>query len=522
MSLPVAAAFTRRAALIGVLTLFVALFPFWPAFDAPGMNMDEGMLLLYPERVLKGDLPYRDFETFYGPANIYALAGVYSVFGVNVGVERTVGLIYRALLLGGIFVFARRWGSTVAVFSTLIGALFLVASHLFAFAWLGGIACALWALLCLSGRPPPWRAGVAGLLAAAALLYRPDLGLAVIASALPLWLRLPARQRWFYLGGGAIGLLPLLLLTLAAGVGPLVENLFLYPVVLSNPGRRLPLSVASDDVMFIFFLHVGASLCSIITGFLLCRENRQSCDARLFLSFALLAAGLTHQGMQRADVIHVIATAFLSVALLPLALALLARRGRIAAPPLGWSLGTAAAVVMAVAVGVPRLCETYLNEHATVFDTNAPRSPMVTVRDRQFPARSLSRQAQTVVTFIERQAVPGERLFVGTGDLRLSFANDTFIYYLLPWLPPATYFLEMNPLSANRPNSRLASDVASADWLVLNHAWNNPREPNLSSQRGPDAPNEVVRTQFDLRGRAGPFAVYHRKGVASAAPVAVN
>ena len=146
----------------------------------------------------------------------------------------------------------------------------------------------------------------------------------------------------------------------------------------------------------------------------------------------------------------------------------------------------------------------------------------MTVRDRQFPTRSLAAEAQHVVAFLEAQAVPGERLFVGTGDLRLSYVNDTFIYHLLPWLTPATYFLEMNPLSANRPNSRLADDVASADWLVLNHAWNLSREPNLSTQPGSDAPNEVVRTQFELCGRTGPFEVYHHKRVAGAAPVAVN
>ncbi len=522
MSLPAAAGLNRRAVLIAVLTLFVALFPFLPAFDYPGLNMDEGMLLLYPEQVMKGRLPYRDFETFYGPANLYVLAGTYSVFGVNVGVERTVGLLYRALLFAGIFVFARRWGATVAVLSTLIGAVFLIISRLPAFAWLGGVAWVLWSVLSLSGDPRPWRAGVAGLLAAVALLYRPDLGPAVIASALPLLWRLPARQRWFYAGGGAIGLLPLGVLALAVGLDPLVENLFLYPVVISNPGRRLPLSLASDDVIFMFCLHVGASLCAIITGVLLCRENRRSANAWLFLSVALLAAGLTHQGMQRADAIHVPTTAFLSVALLPLALALLARRGRIEMPPLRWCLGTTAAVVMLVATGVPRLGRTYLHEHAVVFDTEAPRAKQVTVRDRQFPTRGLAAESQKVVSFLEAQATPGERLFVGTGDLRLTYVNDTFIYHLLPWLPPATYFLEMNPLSANRPNSRLARDVASADWLVLNHAWNESREPNLSTQPGSDAPNEVVRTQFELCGRTGPFEVYRRKREGGAVPVAVN
>jgi hypothetical protein len=173
-------------------------------------------------------------------------------------------------------------------------------------------------------------------------------------------------------------------------------------------------------------------------------------------------------------------------------------------------------------IGAPRLCKTYLHEHAVVFDTDAPKARLVTVHNRHFPVRSLAAEAQKVVSFLEAQAVPGERLFVGTGDLRLAYVNDTFIYHLLPWLPPASYFLEMNPLSANRPNSRLANDVASADWLVLNHAWDHSREPNLSNQPGSDAPNEVVRTMFEMRGRTGTFEVYHRKRASAVAPVAVN
>ena len=65
--------------------------------------MDEGTLLVYPEMVQRGAVPYRDFETFYGPANPYLLAAVYRIFGTTVGVERTVGFLYRALIFVAIF-----------------------------------------------------------------------------------------------------------------------------------------------------------------------------------------------------------------------------------------------------------------------------------------------------------------------------------------------------------------------------------------------------------------------------------
>src|SRR4029077_6646642 len=53
----------------------------WPAFQSPGQPEDEGIALVYPEMFLKGRLPYRDFESNYGPGNLLILSTAYSVFG---------------------------------------------------------------------------------------------------------------------------------------------------------------------------------------------------------------------------------------------------------------------------------------------------------------------------------------------------------------------------------------------------------------------------------------------------------
>src|SRR5437660_11986785 len=86
----------------------------WPAFQSPGQPEDEGIALVYPEMFLKGRLPYRDFETIYGPGNLLVLSAAYSAFGPNIFVERAIGLVYRLLILLGIFGIAQRWGNIVA------------------------------------------------------------------------------------------------------------------------------------------------------------------------------------------------------------------------------------------------------------------------------------------------------------------------------------------------------------------------------------------------------------------------
>ena len=85
-----------------------------------------------------------------------------------------------------------------------------------------------------------------------------------------------------------------------------------------------------------------------------------------------------------------------------------------------------------------------------------------------------------VLSDVSAVTQPGQRLFVGPANLRRTNYNDTYIYGLLPELEPGSYFLEKNPDSANRPRSRLASDVATADVVILTTAYDGWREPNDS------------------------------------------
>jgi hypothetical protein len=82
---------------------------------------------------------------------------------------------------------------------------------------------------------------------------------------------------------------------------------------------------------------------------------------------------------------------------------------------------------------------------------------------------------------------------------------------MLPQLRPATYYLEMNPGSTNAPGSRLASDVETADWLVLDRSWDYINEPNRSSEFGSDQPNQIVRTRFDLWAEYGPYLILRNR-----------
>ena len=64
---------SRGGPLLGLLAALLIA----PGFVAAGSEFDKGILVTFPTRVLAGQLPYRDFESFYGPANAYLVAGVF-------------------------------------------------------------------------------------------------------------------------------------------------------------------------------------------------------------------------------------------------------------------------------------------------------------------------------------------------------------------------------------------------------------------------------------------------------------
>ena len=75
-----------------VLAVFF-LLPLRGLLRAQGPPMEEGFMLVFPERVLAGDIPNVDFLHLYGPGSLWVLAGVYKVFGTQLVVERLFALL---------------------------------------------------------------------------------------------------------------------------------------------------------------------------------------------------------------------------------------------------------------------------------------------------------------------------------------------------------------------------------------------------------------------------------------------
>jgi len=501
------------------------LLPLIELWRAPGPPMEEGFMLVFPELVLEGQVPNLDFLHLYGPGSLWALAGVFKVFGTTLATERAVGLLQQLGVVFGIFALLRPWGRWVAAAGGAMAAVILVPTiGLTALAWTGGLALGLWALNCALVGPARRRRMlvVSGLLAGAALLYRPDLLVAIGLSAAVLWGGLERGERMRLAAAFAVGVSPYVLHVAMAGFGNVVEGLILQPVFELRAGRSLPFPPSWSH--FDGFLQRAGALIepswplpapptpaqlSLWLGLLIAtnaalvfmgvRAARRG--NRRLLALALFSVGLLPQAIQRADSTHLAWVSCVPLGLLPAAVIEAQRAWRPRWGALQAGAAAAAVPVVATLVLAPTFVwGVYADYVGRSFGLSEIESGTMRRGDRVFHYGRLDAVAAVndLLPDVERITQPGDSLFVGTGDLRKTPYSEAFLYYLLPELDPATRYIEMDPGIANAEDSGLAEELRHADVVILSSIRDDWDEPNDSRTFGPNEPNEVIKDEFCL------------------------
>src|SRR5690606_30451114 len=128
------------AVIVAVVLLAFAI-PLRGLMRFQGPPMEEGFMLAFPQEVLRGSIPNKDFLHLYGPGSLWALAGTYQVFGTSLATERLFGLGQHLVFVFGVLAVARRWGRLIGLVCALTSLLIVVPpAGLTALAWNGGLA----------------------------------------------------------------------------------------------------------------------------------------------------------------------------------------------------------------------------------------------------------------------------------------------------------------------------------------------------------------------------------------------
>jgi len=515
---------------LGIVALVFAL-PLRGLLRAPGPPMEEGFMLVFPEQVLRGALPNRDFLHLYGPGSLWALAGVFKVFGVSLWSERVFGLVQQLAIVFGVFAIARRWGRILAVSAAVTSALVIIPFGLTALAWVGAVGLAVCGFAAgLEARATPddrralrW-ATAAGVLLGLAILFRLDLVVGVGLASIALVRGLePARVKRLAIAFAA-GVSPYVIHLATAGPGHVFQGMVVDPVFRLRGGRSLPVppgwnhfdgflqnagalaqiswpvpALTGPHQLFLwFFSLLGAIAFVLWQGWQAVRNRPGSIRARSLLVMGLFGAGILPQALQRVDSGHFQWVSCVVFAFVPVAgYELICRR----APKLKSrrvAIGSGAFALAVLTLVIPTFTVGWYGDYAAQTFGRHRASFKIQNGDRVFyygkPDRAAA--ANMVIAAAASISKPGQRLFVGPGDLRKTPYSDAYLYYMLPDLVPATYYIEMDPGVANAKGSRLPRDLESADIAILSKIWDNWTEPNDSRIVGPDTTEQVLRRDF--------------------------
>ena len=506
-------------------------------------------MLVFPERVLHGDLPNRDFLHLYGPGSLWLLAGWLKVWGVSLTAERMYGLGQIVGIILGIYGLARYWGRTAALPCALLSMAFILPPlGLTALAWVGGVALGLLGLLAvLDGRrrlPTDERAAlrfalIGGLVWGAALLFRLDLVVAVGLGGLAASWGLTAAFRKRLLLGLAIGLSPYVIHLATAGPYRVFKGMILDPVIYLRGGRRLPIpppwdhldaflqragatvpprwpipSLTTPQQLTVwFFLLLLAVLTLVLVGRWAVRRDRSRFEARVLLAVGLFSVGLVPQAVQRVDSAHFGWVSCVAGAFLPIAFIEIFRVRKPAWTAWRRNLIACGIVTLGMVVLLPHFTSWSYTDYTlqTFGKHRVARKIERNGRVFYYGRADVQAAATKMLAEVPRIAKPGEKLFVGTEDLRKTPYSDAWLYYLLPEYPPGTYYIEMDPGVANSKDGQLASDLAHSDIAILSSVWNDFSEPNDSLKVGSDAANKVLARDFCLvHNYGGLYRLYHK------------
>jgi hypothetical protein len=501
--------FARLA--VGLAALLVAGLLTAPGFDAPAPEVDEGQLVAYPAQVLEGRLPHRDFLSFYGTGEPWVVAAADEVLGTTLHTERVVGMGFRLLLIWSVFLLALEWGLLAAAVAAMIAAMALVpgvaANSIIGVEALGLLGLAL-LVRAMVARPPGARRDrllvCAGALLGLSLLWRYDFAPATVLAAAPLWLIGTRHERHRLLLGFAAGLVPYLIHV--ALVGPGREWRAIHIAVFSESGRRIGLPALGSVTADLLIVYAVGLIAFLGAGLWCEHRRRRDPEGRALMGIGLYSAGLLPFAASLLEPAHVLFASLPVFTTLPAALAVLFRLdpARRPTPRPRALLAAATALLIALAAAPTILREALFQQARYAFGSGRPVSFRVTGEGRSWLLAdpTAAHDVQAIVSATERLTRPRQSLFVGSTDLRGANVSDTELYFLLPRLRPASYYMELEQNAFNARDSGLVHDLRRADWLILTSRFRTKR------LAGSDEPNQVVAREFCLRTTSGSYSLY--------------
>lgn len=431
-------------------------------------KFDEGVALTAAWRILNGEWPYRDFLAFYPPAQFAWLAGLFSVFGASITVERLFHILCQVIIITQLI----RWTGNylIAPFAVMV------------FAWVPAFGyAALPALALTLTRFTVASAAVAGLLAGLTMIWKLEIGVWSAAATFAAWLIVfPGRRyivRWIL----AAAVAPVVTLAALLSAMPLAT---VRAYLLEIPGnvaihhRLLPIPSAFTREGLAFYIPLLLASGTLFVGLWLVRTNRETASKAVTASVFALA--LIAQAWVHIDPTHMIGPLLLAAA----AVAVLTNRLRLA-------------------TNVPLVVVLLLMAGAIV------------LKVRPIGTEPIASDMRATAADVMARTRPDEPIYIGTYRHDVIFVNDISLYFLAR-RRPGTFYHELVPGIATSEGGqrRIIEDLKDNRvrvvvlWQYGPDVW----EPIPLVQRpGSQLLDTYLNTNYTRVARHGEYEILERR-----------
>jgi len=539
----VTAALRRNGVRLGLLLAAVALQFGW--MDASVGIYDEGLTLFGADRVLRGDVPYRDFWTIYGPGNFYALAALFRVFGEQVLVERAFDIAAKTAIVVNVYaivrVFAGRAVGLGAAALSLGLVMFLRSYGAPVFPAMAALLTAVSLLRHESASTRPGACAAAGVAVAAGTLFRHDLGAyafvalgiyfvrCVVAASRDAERHKAARDATVYVLAYALTLAPVAVGLAWSVPGQVLYRdlieipLFVYPRVRHLPFPPIGSTIAAAYThrsavtlgALVVYLPLVALAIALAAEWARSRRNLAatvSPQDHLFHLLVLLTAFFFAKGYVRVSPFQ------MGPALIAAVVLVASTAGR--ARHRTWRIALLAVVAIGGLVLLVKPIVTSGARQGATSQTSALMADRWITHARALCADTsiprlrcmrMDNDRAAIVRYLLDHGASGKKVYVGTGRHDRLLVSDLSLAFAAGIVAP-THWHDLHPgvQTTREVQEEMIAELGRSEiaYVVLDRAWDDEREPNASAHSsGVTVLDDYLRRNFHEVFVAGPLTV---------------
>jgi hypothetical protein len=521
---------------------------------------DEALILVGSTRVLSGDIPYRDFYANYGPAQFYALAALFKLFGPSVLVERLWDLLVRSCVMVVVYLIVDgAWSRGRAIFLAALTGMWLSYFEHYGYPV---FPCLLFSLLSLYCAIPVYQGSRAtvpllasGLCVGLTILFRHDVGIATAVGGAftlglfhltqeldaPSKISVLLRSATIFTGGIALALAPPLALLLAAGGAyNMLLDLVLIPARIYVRMRSLPFPSVVEtarDVMhrklgslgqLAVYLPIVAVPLGAIVALALGRKQRSPTSIddqaltsqRLWILVQLSAFSLLFffKGWVRVSPIH------MALSIVPSLVIMAVWQIELRSGAAKILFGVGIACLLFISLPPMWNARARLAENlAWAADGRVPLNSIFGLAQSEngscFPPAALerircfyiSREQAAAIRYIQEHTAENEPIFVGLNRHDKILVNNV-LFYFVSKRPSVTKWHQFDPgvQTTREIQSEMVGELQKRRprYVVLSSEWDGVEEPNESAHSsGVTLLDQFIRANYRAVATFGKIAI---------------